>query len=248
MNENNKEETKSCKKDKILNILLDKKTIFGVIIFTFVLFFIFCCVDTHRQNNLVTETQKYAIENNITENQVNQEPPFSIKKQENKQQNNEIKKQPSVIFNKSDILGHWDDLYSQRAYLSISDLGRYIKVEVNWSSSALENSKWIFECQYNNTSNLTCKNGAKIETYPVKNGVRMYGAVTIDGEEPDGIEEKTINQNLQATIDIKKGNLKEALNEISYFGDKNEAMNSFENITLKINSPDLSKCIFAKAK
>ena len=31
MNENNKEETKSCKKDKILNILLDKKTVFGVI-------------------------------------------------------------------------------------------------------------------------------------------------------------------------------------------------------------------------
>ena len=125
----------------------------------------------------------------------------------------------------------------------------FIEATVNWSSSAIENTKWVFECQYENaTGNLSCKNGEEIESYPIKNGVRMYSVVTEYGEDPDGMGEKTIKQNLQTTISIKKDNLKEALNNIDYMSDKDEAINYYKNMTLKINLPNLSKCIFAKSK
>ncbi len=144
---------------------------------------------------------------------------------------------------KTDYLGYWHDLYSQRAELKMSDIGDFIEAEIKWASSAVENTKWIFECQYElNTGNLMCKNGEQIEIYPVKNGKRVYGA----GDNPDDIEENIVKQNLQATISVKKGNLRKALDQVDYFGDKNEAMNTYKNMTLKINFTDLSQCIFAK--
>lgn len=150
---------------------------------------------------------------------------------------------------KNDYLGDWEDLYSQRAHLEIGDFGDYIKVEVNWSSSAIENTKWIFECQYDsNSGDLICKKGTQIETYGVKKGKRIYGAVTIDGEEPDNIEEKIVKQNIQTTIRLKKGNLKSALEEVNYPDNTEEAMKAYQNMTIRINLNGLSECIFAKYK
>ncbi|MBR1754751.1 DUF1311 domain-containing protein [bacterium] len=149
----------------------------------------------------------------------------------------------NISVQKADYLGTWEDLYSQRANCTIKELKNYIKTEINWSSSAVENTKWIFECQYDsNTGDLMCKNGKQIDSYPVKNGVRIYGA----GDDPDYMEEKIVKQNLQTSIKIKKGNLKSALNEVDYMGDKDEALNFYKNMTLKINLQDLSKNIFVK--
>ena len=158
-------------------------------------------------------------------------------------QSNTIQPLSVSAVQKADYFGTWEDLYSQRANCTIKELKSHIKTEINWSSSAVENTKWIFECQYDsNTGDLMCKNGKQIESYPVKNGVRIYGA----GDNPDDMEEKIVKQNLQTSIKIKKGNLKSALNEVDYMGDKDEALNFYKNMTLKINLQDLSKNIFVK--
>lgn len=151
----------------------------------------------------------------------------------------------SGVPSKEDYLGNWEDLYSQRANLQISDLGDYFKTEVNWSSSAVENTKWVFECKYNKENgNLSCENGEKIETYPVINGKRVYGAAG----ESDGYMDNTVKSNLTATISIEKGRLKETLDGLDgYFGDKNEDLKNMKNMTLKIRyNEDLSNCIFVK--
>ena len=133
------------------------------------------------------------------------------------------------ISNKQNYLGYWEDLYSQRANLEISDLGNHIKAEVNWSSSAVENTKWIYECKYDEKyGSLSCQNGKEI-------------LETESGQ-------KTIKNNLTVTINLTKGSLKTTLDNLDgYFGDKEEELKTRQDMTLKINNnEDLASCIFVK--
>lgn len=176
----------------------------------------------------------------------------NIPKEEKIANNSQVANQSNTIqplsfsaVQKTDYLGHWEDI-AAIAVIDITNFDDYIEIEVNRSRSAIDNTKYIFECQYNSVNNnLICKNGKEIDSYPTVNGIRVN---TYPEDDNYIIEKKTIKQNLQATVSIKKGNLRSALDERDYMWDKNKAMKIYQNMTLKIkvDNPILSDCIFVK--
>lgn len=44
----------------------------------------------------------------------------------------------------SELTGTWDDTYSRRAYMTIKEVSGKLYVQIEWSSSAADNTKWTF--------------------------------------------------------------------------------------------------------
>ena len=208
MNENNKEETKSCKKDKILNILLDKKTIFGVIIFTFVLFFIFCRVNSSREANLsekLIETEKLDV---ATKNNDDKQNSSAIKKQDSKQKNNNNLKQTSENINKLDLVGRWVNTYDERSVFFIKKEYEGFNINAPFTTSASTGYEWNFYCKYSSKNTLSCT-GSKMEYYPVCNGRKMESegeAVECYEQHPNEMEKtmkETVKSNIHTNLNIR---------------------------------------------
>ena len=160
---------------------------------------------------------------------------------------------------KSDYVGNWEDLYSQRAGLSIKDIGNnQLKVDIEWSNSAVSTTNWYFTCNYQNTSNnLVCNNGKQIDTYTLCNGKKMYDAGEVDdcsnsGGNPKEVEE-TVKSNMSAKFSLIKGNLKKAMDDVGFFGDRDYVIKNSKDMTLyvkdvsdKDSKASLKKCVFHK--
>jgi len=160
---------------------------------------------------------------------------------------------------KADYIGNWEDLYSQRASLSVEDIGNnQLKADIKWSNSAVSGTNWSFTCNYQNTSNnLVCNNGKQIDTYIQCNGKKMDDAGEVDecsnsGRNVKEVEE-IVKSNMSATFNITKGNLKKAIDDVGFFGDRDEVIKNSKDMTLyvknvsdKDSQASLKKCVFHK--
>ena len=156
---------------------------------------------------------------------------------------------------KSDYVGAWGDLYSQRASLGIEDVYDRLRITIGWSSSATNGTEWDFNCDYpTSTGELNCT-GTRIEFYPICNGIKMNDAGEADEcysnfPQPWKDVRETAQENIQATFNIVKGNLKSALDEVDFWGDKNDILKNSKNKTLYVKnitdpeSQGLKKCVF----
>lgn len=160
---------------------------------------------------------------------------------------------------KADYIGNWEDLYSQRAGLSVEDIGNnQLKVNINWSNSAVSGTNWSFICNYqNNSKNLVCSNGKQIDTYVKCKGKRMDDAGEVDECSNSGGNAKEVEEivksDMTATFSLKKGNLKKTIDSISFFGNKDDVIKNSEDMTLYIKNisdkdskASLKKCVFHK--
>ena len=76
-----------------------------------------------------------------------------------------------VIENHSaEYCGEWGDIYSQRCYMSIQSDGIYYQIDINWSSSAWENTHWLFWGTYDSTLGGIVYSGSRIEEYYLETG------------------------------------------------------------------------------
>lgn len=162
---------------------------------------------------------------------------------------------------KTDYIGNWGDLYSQRASLSVEDIGNNkLKVDIKWSNSAVSGTSWSFTCNYqNNSNNLVCNNGKQIDTYEQCNGRKMDDAGEVDECSNSGGDVKevdeTVKNNMSATFSLIKGNLKQAMDDVGFFGDRDDVIKNSEDMTLYIKDvsdedtkASLKKCVFFKYK
>ncbi len=157
---------------------------------------------------------------------------------------------------KADYIGDWDDLYSQRASLSIKDIGNQLKLDINWSDSATNNTNWTFYCDFQETTGeLFCNDGIKVESYPMCNGKKMDNTGEADecylySKETWKEVKETVKENMQSTFNIAKGNLETAMDEINFMGDKKEVIQNSKNMTLYVKNitedETLKQCVFYK--
>ncbi|MGN0142920.1 MAG: hypothetical protein ACI4AD_11890 [Roseburia sp.] len=61
--------------------------------------------------------------------------------------------------------GEWSDTYSERCHMSIQSDGIYYQIDINWSSSACENTHWQFWGTYDSTLGAITYTGYCIEEY-----------------------------------------------------------------------------------
>lgn len=153
---------------------------------------------------------------------------------------------------KADYIGDWEDLYSQRASLSIEDIGNnQLKVYIGWSNSAVSRTDWSFTCNNQNNSNiLVCNNGKEVDTYVLCNGRRIDNAGEAEECSNSKEVEETVKQNMTATFSLIKGNLEQAMNDVDFLGDKNYVIQNSKDMTLYVkNITDnelLKQCVFYK--
>lgn len=160
---------------------------------------------------------------------------------------------------KADYIGDWEDLYSQRAGLSIEDIGNnQLKAEIGWSNSAVSSTNWTFICSYqDNTGNLDCTNGKQIDTYIMCKGKRINNTGEADECANSGGDVNEVNeivkQNMTAAIILTKGNLKQAMDDVGFFGDRDDVLKNSKNMTLYVKNisdedsrASLENCAFYK--
>ena len=79
--------------------------------------------------------------------------------------------------------GTWQDTYSQRCYMEIdSSDGIYYYIDINWGSSAQENTHWSLWGMYDEIMGGIHYNGSRIEEYYPEDGEMQETYVYSDGE------------------------------------------------------------------
>lgn len=83
----------------------------------------------------------------------------------------------------AEYTGTWQDTYSQRCYMEIGSYdGIYYNIDINWASSAQENTHWSLCGMYDEIMGGIHYNGSRIEEYYPEEGEMQETYVYSDGE------------------------------------------------------------------
>lgn len=92
----------------------------------------------------------------------------------------ETKSDKTEIHN--EFAGTWWDIHSQRCNMNIELSGDVYYIDINWSSSANENTHWSFTGSYDNTKGGILYSGSKTDTYYTEQGYKHENIVYSDGK------------------------------------------------------------------
>lgn len=86
----------------------------------------------------------------------------------------------------SDYTGSWSDTYSQRAFMQIKEVSGKLYVQIEWSSSAEDNTKWTFsstniENRGNGTMKISYQNCKEVDEYYNEDGTCTENEVSSEG-------------------------------------------------------------------
>lgn len=83
----------------------------------------------------------------------------------------------------AEYVGTWWDTYSQRCNMEISSYdGIYYNIDINWGSSAWDNTHWSFNGTYDEIAGGIHYYGSRIEEYYLDNGEMQETYIYSDGE------------------------------------------------------------------
>lgn len=89
----------------------------------------------------------------------------------------------TIIDHRAEYAGSWEDTYSQRCYMEISSYdGIYYNIDINWGSSAWENTHWSLYGTYDENANGIHYSGSRIEEYYSDDGGVEETYAYSDGE------------------------------------------------------------------
>lgn len=83
----------------------------------------------------------------------------------------------------AEFVGEWWDTYSQRCAMTIEcNNGVYYYIDINWGSSAWDNTHWSFTGTYDRNRNGIVYSGSQIQEYYSDNGNVQETLIYTDGE------------------------------------------------------------------